>query len=452
MPIENAPSYQGIEVVVHAMSTDGRGIARLDDGRVVFVPLVLPGERVLISEPKKRLGVFEAVAQKRLESHPQRQVPPCPVFGRCGGCQLQHAEDALQNELRVSFLHHNLRRLGGYDAAFLEHAKQVTRSHEALPTFGYRRRLRWHVREKVGFMAPGSNHIVATERCLLGAGPLASSAALARSVAGGKAAEVEITLDAESTLHARPLSGRRGFEATRAKGSAPGGQHFALPHPHLAPFLVHPESFVQPHVEAASLYGNTLEAELVSFLHRANTPQTVRMWDLYCGSGAFSFLPFFLKEQSRGPRCFDVVAVEGIGHAVEACALNYANNTHRFEPGAHHSFRTQAEDVNAFVRHARAPHTPHVVIADPPRDGMGTASLQHLVGLFDQAPSESRLFLYVACDSGSLARDMKPLLQAGFALETLHVFHTFAQSAHFETIAVLTRGALPACAQKETAP
>jgi tRNA/tmRNA/rRNA uracil-C5-methylase (TrmA/RlmC/RlmD family) len=313
-------------------------------------------------------------------------------------------------------------------------------------------------------MAAGSNDIVGTDTCLLGAGALASSAAVATQavantiLAQGAKVEVEVTLDAHGALHTRLLENRRGFEPRRQGNAAPHPgrnaqktppatrPHFELPHPRLAPFLVHPESFVQPHTDAAKLYGETLEAALVSFLGR--TPPTpegaaLRMWDLYCGSGAFSFVPFFLAPEQRASRAFNVVAVEGVGHAVESCVLNHAQNQNRFEPGAEAGFRAVAGDVAAFVRHARALEAPHVVIADPPRDGMGTASLQQLVTLFDASPQEPRLFLYVACDSGSLARDMKPLLLGGFKLEALHVFHTFAQSAHFETIAVLTRGVAP---------
>jgi 23S rRNA (uracil1939-C5)-methyltransferase len=459
------------QAVIFALATDGRGLARLADGRVVFIPGALIGERVRLGEPRKRAGVFEARVEALIEAHPRRREAPCPIYGRCGGCTLQHADDGLQDEVRVDFLLHNLRRVGGFDDAFVARAKERIRSHSLAP-WRYRQRLRWHVEHtqegefRAGFMAAGSNQLVETDTCPLGAGTLAGSAGAAKQavvqarVPRGVRAEVEVTVEAHGGTRARLVATRRGFEDRRRTRSpvdsfdgrkkAADDAYLQLPHPRLSPFLVHGESFVQPHREAVERYGLLLEEILTAFALRADSllaPATVvRSWDLYCGSGAFSFAPFFLSHQARLGRAFSVEAVEGVPRAVESCRLNHQRNLERFVPGARAGFEARVDDVSAFVRGrvaARGP-LPHVVFADPPRDGMGRDTMATLLsGFASEGMDVPRLFVYVACDGASLARDARVLVDGGFSLETLDVFHAFGQTAHFETIAAFTRGVGP---------
>src|SRR5687768_11711973 len=68
----------------------GAALARLEDGRVVFVSYAAPGELVRAKVERIHADYIEAVTEEVLEASPDRVEPPCPIFGECGGCQLQH--------------------------------------------------------------------------------------------------------------------------------------------------------------------------------------------------------------------------------------------------------------------------------------------------------------------------------------------------------------------------
>src|SRR5690349_23053282 len=78
------------EVTVEKLVYGGDGLTRLD-GRVVFTPFVLPGERILAAAEREKPGLVWARPLQVLQPAPERVAPPCPVFGRCGGCHYQHA-------------------------------------------------------------------------------------------------------------------------------------------------------------------------------------------------------------------------------------------------------------------------------------------------------------------------------------------------------------------------
>src|SRR5438128_12396771 len=91
------------EVTVEKLVYGGDGLGRID-GRVVFAPFVLPGERILAKADSEKPGMVRARMLEVLDPAPGRVVAPCPVFGACGGCHYQHAPYALQLEAKVGIL------------------------------------------------------------------------------------------------------------------------------------------------------------------------------------------------------------------------------------------------------------------------------------------------------------------------------------------------------------
>src|SRR3954452_6080920 len=73
------------EVTVEKLVYGGDGLSRLD-GRVVFTPFVLPGERIRARSKQEKPGLIRASVLDVLAPAPERVPPPCPYFGRCGGC------------------------------------------------------------------------------------------------------------------------------------------------------------------------------------------------------------------------------------------------------------------------------------------------------------------------------------------------------------------------------
>ena len=160
MPGEAGPLRAHIIDLTH----DGRGVADLD-GRRVFVPDALPGELVEIALRKRRRKLQEADLVRVLEPSPERVVPPCEYFGRCGGCVLQHLDDAGQVRFKQEVVAQALVRIGGIDPE--EWLAPITG-----PTWRYRRRARLGVkfvqgkdRVLVGFRERAAPYITDMAHC-----------------------------------------------------------------------------------------------------------------------------------------------------------------------------------------------------------------------------------------------------------------------------------------------
>src|SRR6185369_13636008 len=98
-----AESQTNFEVTVDKLVYGGDGLARLD-GRAVFVPFVLPGERVAVATVDEKPGLLRTKLIDVLEPSAARVAAPCPYFGRCGGCHYQHADYATQLALKRGIL------------------------------------------------------------------------------------------------------------------------------------------------------------------------------------------------------------------------------------------------------------------------------------------------------------------------------------------------------------
>lgn len=105
-----------ITVDIASINSEGEGIARHgDEGFVVFIPGALPGERVTcrVTKTSKKYATAQVVAVETPSS--SRVKPPCPIYGKCGGCQLQHASYSMQLEIKATILRDALRRIGGIE-------------------------------------------------------------------------------------------------------------------------------------------------------------------------------------------------------------------------------------------------------------------------------------------------------------------------------------------------
>ena len=160
MPVEAA----ALRAEIIDLTYDGRGVADLD-GRRVFVPDALPGELVEIALGKRRRKLQEADLVRVLEPSPERVVPPCEYFGRCGGCVLQHLDDAAQVRFKQEVVAQAFSRIGRVEPR--EWLAPITG-----PTWRYRRRARLGVkfvqgkdRVLVGFRERAAPYITDMAHC-----------------------------------------------------------------------------------------------------------------------------------------------------------------------------------------------------------------------------------------------------------------------------------------------
>jgi 23S rRNA (uracil1939-C5)-methyltransferase len=147
------------ELIVHDVAFGGKGVAR-DNGKAVFVPFAIGGDRVSARIIREKKQFAEAELIEVLEASPHRVVAPCPYFGRCGGCSYQHISYEHQLELKARQVEQAMRRI-----ARLAEPPMRPIVPSPLP-YGYRNRITVHVREDViGFFRRDVHELVDIAAC-----------------------------------------------------------------------------------------------------------------------------------------------------------------------------------------------------------------------------------------------------------------------------------------------
>src|SRR5688572_26045227 len=100
-----------ITLDIHDLAFGGKGVAR-HEGKVYFVPFTIPGERVTARVVRQKKNFAEADLVSVDTPSPDRVTPPCPYFGRCGGCSYQHIAYERQLALKAAQVEQTLRRVG----------------------------------------------------------------------------------------------------------------------------------------------------------------------------------------------------------------------------------------------------------------------------------------------------------------------------------------------------
>lgn len=382
----------------------GDGLSR-SGGEVVLIPFVLPGETIEAESLAARKAVQRARPVDILEASAERIAPPCPVFGQCGGCQYQHAGYSAQLRFKRDILAETLRRVGKIEFP----TDQI--GIESGPPYSYRNRAQFHIeRGRIGYREMNSHRLVPVEQCPVSAPKLNEViATLSRMVRDrrwpGFVSSLEVfTDDAQvqwNVLETERNVGRHFFEwlAEEVPGSVGGPLEYFV---NEDCFRVSGSSFFQ-----INRFLLPQLAQLAIGDFRGGTA-----WDLYAGVGLFS-LPL--------ARNFDrVVAVESGRSAAADLKWNAETAGVRVE--------IANENVEEWL--VKADQAPDLVLADPPRAGLGKIAVTRLMDL-----RPARLVL-VACDPATLARDLAGLGTA-YSIERLTMVDLFPQTFHLETIAHL---------------
>jgi len=383
----------------------GGAVGRLDDGRVVFVRHALPGElvRVTISETNKKF--LRGEATEILEASDQRVGPPCAYahpFG-CGGCDLQHASSEAQASWKQSIVHEHLRRIAGLELDFSLTAPPSKAE-------GSRTRLRCAVDDDGQLALRGfrSHDLVSLDECWIADDRLKE--AFATSWTGAEEVELRAIGEAEPFAVVRRETARGTlFEICSLRGEPldPSMQSSVEVRGHH--YRVGPRSFWQSHRDAPGLLVDVV-------MSMANVAEGDHVVDLYSGVGLFAVQ--LAKEV--GPRG-RVSAVENSAYAVRDAAVN----TQGLASVKVREWSVSPRSVNDAV----VPDD--VVIMDPPRTGLAKGVAQTLLR---RGP---RRIVYVSCDAATFARDLKELLDGGYALGDLRAFDLFPMTEHVELVALL---------------
>jgi tRNA/tmRNA/rRNA uracil-C5-methylase (TrmA/RlmC/RlmD family) len=377
-----------LDLDVGPVAHGGHCVARVD-GRVVFVRHALPGERVRVVVTEDGGGAFcRADAIGVLTPASGRVEPPCPWAraGGCGGCDWQHADAATQRELKTAVLREQLHRLAGPPGDVMP-APVV----EELPggLLGWRHRVRLAVdgEGRAGLRAHRSHEVLPIADCPLTPHGCLPPVLEQRFAPGG---EVEVTVDADGVRHGADVVGSAAVQ--RAAGRE---------------WRLRPGSFWQVHPALA----DTLAGVVAAW---AGAPPGGVGWDLYGGVGLFAAV---LAEQV-GPGG-EVTVVESARTAVDDGRAALADLPQvRWEIG-------RVERVLSSL-----PGRPDVVVADPPRRGLGRALVAELCA---RAPTR---VVHVACDPAALARDVALFAEHGYRTAALRAFDAFPMTHHMECVAL----------------
>ena len=128
-----------MDITIEKLIYGGDGLAH-HEGSTVFVPFVLPAERVSASPIEEKKKFVRARMDRVLDPSPDRVAAACPHFGVCGGCNYQHIPYEAQLRYKSEILRETLRRIGRIDWT-----GEITT--HASPPFGYRNRAQWKIRD-----------------------------------------------------------------------------------------------------------------------------------------------------------------------------------------------------------------------------------------------------------------------------------------------------------------
>ncbi|QFU02159.1 23S rRNA (uracil(1939)-C(5))-methyltransferase RlmD [Halomonas sp. THAF5a] len=427
---EPAPDLLTIQGLAH----DGRGVARTAQGKTVFVEGALPGERVKGAVHRTRKRFDEAHVREVELPSAERVAPPCPHFGRCGGCDLQHLALAAQRRHKQTVLTELLGRQG----IVLDEAPELM----AGAGEGYRRRARLGVkvdadgRIHLGFRARHTHRLVDIERCTVLVPALEALLAplhrqLAELEAPRQVGHLELLESdrgvvllvrqlrdhAADTRRWQAFASAQGVHLARWLGREAPRFDWLTPRPTLTCRVpgpagelslgVEPGDFLQANDEVNRRMVGTALDWLAPHLGEA------RLLDLFAGIGNFS-----LPLAAAGAR---VATAEGSPAMVERLAGNARANGLTVE--THQADLSAPAAVHALLASVR----PEVVVLDPPREGAEAVS-QALVA------HPAAHVLYVSCDPATLARDAAHLLQGGYRIVRAAVADMFVHTSHMESM------------------
>ncbi len=398
-----------------------------DQGKAVFVPLVLSGEQAQVRFAEQKRGYATAEVEQLVVAAPERVLPGCPHFGPCGGCHYQHADYEAQLGIKRAVLRETLER-GGVKAP--DEIDVL-----AGEPWHYRNRIRlaFDAQGNPGYRGRRSHAVVPIAECPIAA-PLLVRAALAavevmRPFASAlRPTEIALFCDADETallitiFLATPAKVQFDelADALRAKIPELAGAELVIegglnqPQRTIAQWgatsLIYRAAEADYRVDHGAFFqvNRWLVDTLVERVTAGHSGALA--WDLFAGVGLFA---------RRLAQSFQrVIAVESAPPATNALAANLKGT-------AGEAVRTSTLE---FLRRNKKGERPELIVVDPPRTGLGADVTAFLAEI--AAPA----LVYVSCDPATLARDLRTLIAAGYVFESVTLADLFPQTFHLETV------------------
>ncbi len=399
------------------MAHGGEAIGR-HEGRAIFVPYTIPGERVRAEIVDDHERYARARLVEVLEPSPARVDPPCPYFGqdKCGGCQWQHIDTPVQSRMKGLVTLDQLSRVGKFSEPPV---------FEPIPDevgWEYRNHALFRVDSagRLGFLRARSHDVYPIDECLI-IHPLLSGLLHSLDMtypelewmemrAGTATGDLMLLVQAREeespSLHVDfPVS---IVQIRHDDAVAPLiGLDYVMERIHEREFRISATSFFQVNSSQAAKLVNIVMGAL-------DLDGTEHVIDAYCGVGLFTA---FVAEEASLVTGIEVhpAAIADAGHN-----LADAGNVNLIEGPVEQALDEIDEAVD-------------VMIVDPPRSGLAPEVVDAIV---DHNPER---LIYVSCDPATLARDCRRLVRQGYALEWIQPVDLFPQTYHIENVALLVR-------------
>lgn len=443
------------ELEITGYTAEGLGVARLD-GRVIFVPNTIRGERWQVQLLKVNKNVAWGRGVKPVLEAACRVPSDCPHSGPCGGCQFRHMDYTEELEAKRRRVEDALRRVGGVDIT-------VDTIHGARETHRYRNKVQFPVGcgkdgIHVGLFRGRSHDVIDVSDCLLQSEDANRlGRALKSWMERGRVAAYDENTGQGLVRHLYVRTNRAGeslvclvingkklpdemglVRALRECVSGLAG--VVLNRNEKDTNVILGDSY-------RTLWGRDwLEEELCGMRFRLSVPsffqinreQTEVLYgravefagltgretvlDLYCGIGTISLT----MAQKAGTVIGAEIVPQAIEDAKENALRNGVENAQFFCGDAGQiAYKLAAEGVR-----------PDVICVDPPRKGLAPDVPDILA---DMAPER---IVYVSCDPATLARDVKRLGERGYAVIKAEAVDLFPRTQHVESCVLLCKGAV----------
>jgi 23S rRNA (uracil1939-C5)-methyltransferase len=437
------------DVTFTDLLANGQAVGRVD-GLVIFVTGPLPGEQVSVrvTSVKAKYAVGDPIAYRTTSD--LRAQPFCPVFGTCGGCQVQHLAYPAQLAWKEQIVRNALRRIGGFGDIAVEHPVGM-----AFPR-AYRNKMSLVVRAgetqtQFGFYVARSHELVPIAGCpvvvpqldaaISGLRDAAAEPPTASAFSGVKHAVMRVgtasgqaVLSLSTERHSTAIAAAAPMLATKIPGVVGISNSFEPRNANAVlgrkmayvwgaremeeiiegvRFRVSPASFFQ------------VNSEMVGKIFRFMEPGLAagrKIVDLYCGAGTFAI--FFA---ARGA---NVVGVEENPAAIREANLNAELNA---VTGRARFIAGRVEGTVAAASGRAALRGADIVFLDPPRKGSDEATLDAIA-----AAAVDNVW-YLSCNPATLARDLRALESKGYVPGIVQPFDMFPQTGHVETFVTLHR-------------
>ena len=437
--------YGGDGLARAPLAADGRNLA-------VFVPFVLPGEKVEAEIRQGKAGFARASVSQLIEASPDRINARCPYFQRCGGCHYQHIPYERQLEFKAAILRETLLRIAKIELSSEIHL-------HASPPWNYRNRTRLQVRTApeftLGYFRFGSHEFLPVRECPISSRLINRMMAQLLELRGlncpAAVEEIELFADAEDD---HVLSWAFCPRETDSKELLRWAEALQRELPEIVGLTFFASRrFQERSEERQSEDEAPTDLKSIAQSGAKAIRYRTREHEYRVSAGAFFQTNRYLIDElvsvatgnARGEVALDLYA--GVGLFSSALAGNFhhifgveASQTSHGDfvqnvPANVKAVGARTEDYLAsdYFRNRKGRKRPDLIVLDPPRTGAGKKVMSSLVGL--GAP----LVRYVSCDPATLARDLVPMLASGYRIEEAHLFDLFPETFHIESVMLLAR-------------